>query len=140
GDLTNVILSSPASGQALLYNGTAWVNTTPLSLPTNYVTTDTNQTGLGGHNTWKGHHLIAPGNTSSPSTVANSLRLSRNASGAVMTIENNSAVSAVTLRAWNGGTDNKYQISLLTGGIETGNHGTSENWYTAWQRINPTNL
>src|SRR5690606_18044715 len=73
-------------------------------------------------------------------TVANSLRLSRNASGAFMTIENNSAVSAVTLRAWNGGTDNKYQISLLTGGIETGNHGTSENWYTAWQRINPTNL
>src|SRR5690606_5191480 len=140
GDITNVTLSSPTNGQTLVYNGTVWVNTTLPSIPTNYVTTDTNQNSLGGNKTWTGHHIIAPGNTSSPFTVANSVRISRNSDGAFMTIENDSAVSTVRLRAWNGGTDNKYQISLLTGGIETGNHGTSENWYTAWQRINSTNL
>src|SRR5690606_8356070 len=60
-------------------------------IPTNYVTTNTNQTGLGGNKTWTGHHIIAPGNTSSPTVVANSVRISRNTDGAFVTIENSSA-------------------------------------------------
>src|SRR5690606_9037504 len=54
GDITNVSLSSPTNGQVLTYNGSAWVNTTLPSLPTNYVTTDTNQSSLGGNKAWTG--------------------------------------------------------------------------------------
>src|SRR5690606_21525080 len=37
GDITNVSLLTPTSGQALVYNGAVWVNTTLPSIPTNYV-------------------------------------------------------------------------------------------------------
>ena len=130
GDITNVTLTSPSNGQVLTYNGTSWVNATPSASPTNYVTTDTNQTGIAGNKTWTGGHIWAPGSNFTPSVSSTAMAIGRSTSGIYLQTFDNDGVEAFAIRSFNaaGG----IQLSLLKGGISTASHGTSANWLAAY--------
>lgn len=95
---------------------------------------------LAANNAWTMHNRFTPANTTELTPAANSVRITRAVGGSLVGLDNAAGAAGAVLRAFNGGTSNLYQLSLASGGVETGNHGNSAQWQEAYQKIVATHI
>src|SRR5690606_7365359 len=103
------------------------------SAPNNYVTTDTNQTGLGGNKAWTGSQRWTLSSNVTPPVVASSISIGKATSGIYLIAYDNDANQAFVLRTY---AASNYQLTLDKGGVETPNHGNSSQWNNAYTWVN----
>lgn len=113
GSHSDASVSGLASGQLFRWNGSAWANWTPDFAIGSFVTTNTNQSGLGGKKEWTGDHTWTPGgaNTSTNNAIMFGLL---SGSGPYITLRNASLQTAV-LRSYAGA--NNIQLALSEGTV-----------------------
>lgn len=113
GSHSDASVSGLASGQLFRWNGSAWANWTPDFAIGSFVTTNTNQPGLGGKKEWTGDHTWTPGgaNTSTNNAIMFGLL---SGSGPYITLRNASLQTAV-LRSYAGA--NNIQLALSEGTV-----------------------
>src|SRR5690606_13636602 len=103
------------------------------AIPTNYVTTDTNQSSLGGNKAWTGSQRWTLSSNVTPPVVASSISIGKATSGIYLIAYDNDANQAFVLRTY---AASNYQLTLDKGGVETPNHGNSSQWNNAYTWVN----
>lgn len=118
--------NTPTGTTAQYVRGDGSLATFP-AVPSNYVTTNTTQTGLGGLKYWTESHSWVP--VSTPTMIPSSIQYGANSSGHYIVGRDAAAGNSFVIRSYESG---GIQLSLSVGGVSTGSHGTSANWYAGY--------